>query len=141
MKKSINDIMKKEHLKMEELVNKFKNSDDETTKDSQYLFNQLSWVIKEQFFMEEKLIFSVYNLDVDINGNSELIDDHEEILSILNKIENKKLKNINEDLEKLANVLKTHSKIEEDIFYEKLDNLLSDEEKLEMITRAKEFLK
>lgn len=141
MEKSINEIMKKEHLKIDEMIEKFKNSKDKTSKDSQYLFNKLSWAIKEHFFMEEKLIFSVYDLEVEIHDNNELIDEHGAILKIIKNIDDKKFIDITEELLKLENILKAHSKLEEEIFYENLDNNLSDEEKNEIIIRAKEFLK
>ena len=140
MTDSIRGLMQNEHQKIENIISEYRKS-DKTTADAQYLFDKLIWMIKEHFFLEEKLIFSVYNLEIENHDNEELISQHKSILEILENMSKKKLEETSELLQNAEDELIAHSKLEEEIFYERLDETLSDKEKEDLISRGKEFLK
>ncbi len=139
MTDSIRGLMQNEHQKIDSIIADFRKENKETA-DAQYLFDKLIWAVKEHFFIEEKLIFSTHNLEIENHNNEELLGQHQSILEILSDMSSKKLKDTSEELQNMEDELIAHSKLEEEIFYEQLDETLSNEQKEDLISKVKEFL-
>ncbi|MDP2925084.1 MAG: hypothetical protein Q8N99_01805 [Nanoarchaeota archaeon] len=63
-----------------------------------------------------------------------------DIINILSIIENSVSKGKNPNLEELKYRLNKHSKFEDEVFYPRLDEMLPDHQKDEIINKAKEII-
>ena len=82
------DIMMKEHAKIHKLLNKFKQDLDKG------MFFEFKWTLEKHFFVEEKVIFTVYAMSSPEESEDlfEILKRHKDILWLLRKME--------EDIEK-----------------------------------------
>jgi len=141
MKEPITNAMKEEHNRIDIILDEFKSSLKNNSKDIQENWDRLEWNIKKHFFTEEKVIFSTFTLEGREDKNQDLLKEHEEIIEIIKDINEKKLNGIEEELTKLENKLKEHSEFENETFYPELDKTLTEEEKKNVIERAKEIIR
>jgi hemerythrin len=140
MEHSIEFLMKKEHEKINELINKFKNSLNKDFKNSKEAFNSFKWNLEKHFFAEEKAIFSALVSEQEVDDIFELIKEHQKIMEQVNNIEDDLDENKKPDVSILNEILTKHALYENDVFYPKLDELLSTAQKQEIIERAKEVI-
>lgn len=105
-------------------------------------FNQFKWALEKHFFVEEKVIFSVYSLD---DENEEdifnLLKEHKDILWIINRIEEDLDDNIKPKIRSLRENLRRHIIFENNKFYPLLDEMLDEEQKQLILNRSKEIIR
>ena len=127
--KSIPEIMMREHSRFHNLISEIELKLDKNQEDSQHLFIKLKWTIEKHFFVEEKVIFSIYSSNFEENDYlDKLLKEHKDILFLLGKID-KNFKNSKKLLEELKIIINTHAKYEDDFFYPELEETLSETDK------------
>lgn len=135
--KSICKIMLKEHEKINNLINEFENYPENQN------LNKLNTEIENHFFIEEKIIFSVYSLeikdkekyrnqDIEEDLTTSLIKQHKDILWLI--------KNLSENFNKnkiieLKKQLTKHISLENNNFYPRIDTELDENQKHLIIDR------
>ena len=135
MEKTISQLMKKEHEKINDLLEKFENSPEIN------IFSKFKWTLEKHFFIEEKDIFSVYqSCNEECEEMFDLLKQHKDILFLIDKIEDN-LKNSKSDIEDLKNLLKAHAIFEDRVFYPKLDDELSEDQKKLILERSEEIIR
>jgi len=135
MEKTISQLMKKEHEKINDLLEKFENSPEIN------IFSKFKWTLEKHFFIEEKVIFSVYqSCNEECEEMFDLLKQHKDILFLIDKIEDN-LKNSKSDIEDLKNLLKAHAIFEDRVFYPKLDDELSEDQKKLILERSEEIIR
>ena len=131
MMKSIKEIMDGEHLKILRLLKEFKNQLNEDRENASKIFNNLYWNLEKHFFIEEKVIFSIFSLskpEKDNDGLLKLLKEHKDILFLVERIQND-IDDIGQESEELKETLINHVKFEDEIFYPRLDKELDELEK------------
>ena len=130
MRKTIPEIMLKDHARIHNLLQEVKYKISEKTKDSEYLFIRLKWTLEKHFFVEEKVIFTIYSESElgEIEELNHLINEHKDALLLVKKIDNN-FNNPKEYIEDLDKLLSAHAKFEDEIFYPRLEEELPEEQK------------
>ncbi len=142
MHKTIKNLMDKEHRRIDFLLEEFEKVLNKDLKKAKELFSKFSWNLEKHFYIEEKVIFTIYNSPKNEDDDlDELLKEHKEIQWELKKIKENLENNAKINILKLKTFLKSHSKFEDEIFYPKLDENLSPSEKEIIIDRAEEEIK
>ncbi|MDD5193217.1 MAG: hemerythrin domain-containing protein [Candidatus Nanoarchaeia archaeon] len=139
---SLKKAMDKDHLIIHNLLNKFEKEISEDFEKSKNTFNRLRWILEKHFFVEEKIIFSVYLSIIDEENEyiNKLLMEHEKIFRLLNEIEEDLLDNKKSDISEIKLLLRAHSRFEDDFFYPKIDEEISEKEKLKILNRIEEVI-
>jgi len=148
---TIPEIMIKEHERINQdinsLQNKIKNfKENYTKKDIHKLlkeFYKIKWNIEKHFFVEEKVIISVYlsqRNETENNDINFILKEHKEMLEMLKEIEDDLQDGIKPTLTDLLETLKTHEDQEDNYLYPKFEEELEDKQKLLIKQRANEIL-
>ena len=142
--KNILPLMVRDHSKIDDLIDNFEKNIDSDIITRNESFNVLEWKLEKHLFTEEKAIFTLYNpTDVDEGYKMlpKLIDQHNVIIS--------RLKNWREDIRRNNKIegfydfkkfLNNHREFEEKDFYPKLDETLTEEQKVNIISRITEMI-
>ena len=140
MNKSIPSVMMKDHDKLENLFEKFLKQVKSSFEDHATVmkkFFDFKWNLEKHFFVEEKVIFSIYNYSNEEESDAirGVLNEHKNILWLINRIEidleDKKIpKTMN-----LAEILKNHAQFENKILYPKLEEVLDKNEKQIILDR------
>ncbi|MFA5855818.1 MAG: hemerythrin domain-containing protein [Candidatus Pacearchaeota archaeon] len=141
MKESITNIMDKEHKKIDLILKEFESiySKDKIT--SKEIFSKFKWSLEKHFFLEEKAIFNSNILDEEwISDISKVLDEHQEIINLLEKTEDALNHNKNPELNKLKQLIHVHSVYEDEVFYPKMEEFLSEKQKENIINKTKEII-
>jgi hemerythrin-like domain-containing protein len=142
--KTVTGIMNKEHERIGNLLGEFEANLDKDKKTVADFFNTFEWNLQKHLFVEERVIFSAFNppnLEQDDNDLSNLLKDHAEILSLLEKIRDNIDGDIKHDVWELKNIITAHAEFENEIFYPRLDEELDDVQKQLIFERAEEIIK
>ena len=141
MRKTIPEIMLKDHARIHNLLQEVKYKISEKTKDSEYLFIRLKWTLEKHFFVEEKVIFTIYSESElgEIEELNHLINEHKDALLLVKKIDNN-FNNPKEYIEDLDKLLSAHAKFEDEIFYPRLEEELPEEQKQLIEDRCNEWV-
>jgi len=142
MEKSIPGIMNHEHARIKIMLEDVENNLENLQK-AKELFNIFKWNLEKHFFVEEKVIFTIYGKskqdeDYDIFN---LLKEHKDMLWIFEKIENSFINSQKPDLTDLKEILDAHATFESKTFYPRLEEELSHEEKQIIIDRAEEIVR
>ena len=142
MQTTISELMAEEHKKINNTLEQFEQSEIKDYEESKKLFSIFKWNLDKHFFIEEKVIFHIYNIsseeeDFDIIN---LLKDHKDILWLISKMEESLKSNLKPSVIELKKLLLAHSKIEDKTFYPRLDKELSVEEKALIIGRFDEVI-
>lgn len=135
---SINELMLKEHGKLLSLlINFLKEEDKEKARN---LFENFKWTLEKHLFVEEKAIFDLYQKikGKEVGDIFSLMDEHGDMMNLLKDFEYESSK---ERLEELKKLLIKHQKFEDENFYPKLDEMLDDYKKEELIEKIKEVIR
>ena len=125
---TIADLMYKDHENVENL---FKEFQEKKSKES---LERFKWTLEKHFFIEEKAIFTV----VDVEDFNELINikkEHDEILLMLSDLDE------NSDISEFEKMLVTHKNYEDEVLYPKFDKELSNDIKCQIIERISEVVR
>jgi len=141
MRKTIPEIMLKDHARIHNLLQEVKYKISEKTKDSEYLFIRLKWTLEKHFFVEEKVIFTIYSESElgEIEELNHLINEHKDALLLVKKIDDN-FNNPKEYIEELDKLLSAHAKFEDEIFYPRLEEELPEEQKQLIEDRCNEWV-
>lgn len=138
----ISEVMKKEHEFIDEIIIDIEKNINEAKKVKR-IFQKFKWNLEKHFFIEEKVIFTVYskNLGDDTSSDIEtLLKEHKDIFWLIGKAESLINRNEKPDLSELKKILHAHANFEDEVFYPKLDEEMTDEQKDLIIKRAKEVV-
>jgi hypothetical protein len=142
MATAISQLMKEEHKKINEMLQDFEKSETKDYKESKNLFEKFKWNLDKHFFIEEKVIFHIYNLSSEEENFDiiNLLKDHKDIMWLISKVEESLNKNIKPEVIELKKLLIAHAALEDQIFYPRLDKELNEEEKALIIGRFDEII-
>lgn len=139
----ISEAMLNEHKRLHAVLERLEK---DTKYDSDYwrrLFNEFKWNLEKHFFVEEKAIFEMCNSDCGekIPDIFDLMKEHGEIIFLINEIDDEFEGDLKKRLLEIKKMLVKHSNFEDDNFYPLLDERLSEERKLEILSRIKEIVR
>jgi len=136
----ISEAMLNEHKRLYILLERLEKNSEYGSDGWKELFNEFKWNLEKHFFVEEKVIFELCNSSCGdkIPEIFDLMKEHGEIINLINKIDSGN--NIEENMLNMNKMLIKHSETEDDDFYPLLDEKLSEERKLEILSRVKEIV-
>jgi hemerythrin-like domain-containing protein len=146
MNKPINifKIMVKDHRKIEDLLNKLEEKNNEDFDSMQIAFNKFEWELEKHIFTEEKAIFTSYTPEDITEGYKmlpELTKQHNFIVNRLNNwrkdVSNKRMIT---DFNSFKIFLIRHKNFEEDKVYPMLDQSISENEKRHIVAKINEIV-
>ena len=134
-------LMIAHHGLIEVLLAVFKDSLSDSEKALKAL-GDLGWQTEKHFFTEEKVNFRFvfYNQADVYKITQHMIEEHSQILGMINKIEGQLQEKKEIELNSLSDLLQEHRETEEKILYPKMDELLSQYQKDLMIERINEVV-
>jgi len=136
------DLMLKDHNRLMEYLKDVENNLDCDFGFLSNSFNTFQWNLEKHFFVEEKVIFISNNPDEPdekYNYFSDLMDQHTEILSVIESLRKKLQRREPFDLNELKMLLVKHKTFEEKSIYPVLDQEIDDCTKRVIIDRIKEI--
>lgn len=107
-------------------------------------FFKIKWNIEKHFFVEEKVIFTIYLSQRDEAENNDInhiVKEHKEILEMLEEIEDNLQDGIKPNLNDLLEILATHEDQEDNHLYPKFEEELDEKQKQLIRERANEILR
>ena len=116
--KSITEVMRKHHDKIEGMLNTFENKKDIDS------FSNLKWEVEKHMFTEEKAIFSIHLDTAEVSG---LLEEHKDMMKLLTGEDT--------DTKTFRKLLTKHKDFEEAVIYPKLDKELDERKKELLIER------
>ncbi len=134
-------FMLKEHAKIDSKIidveNSLNNKDEMKS-----LLNELKWLLDKHFFIEEKVIFNIYSkLKEDESQDIiELLKQHKDILWLIKNIQNPSVSNIKVKIKELKDILRIHTKIENNVFYPNLDKELDENSRKIILERIEDVV-
>ncbi len=131
---SIIKLMDKDHKKIKELLLVFENS--ETIQN----FNRFKWNLQKHFFIEEKVIFNTDSLGEDNENLSLILNEHSQILNLMDMLEEDLIDNKKPKTAEMKHLLLNHARFEDEVFYPKLDEILDEQQKQNIIDRTKDII-
>lgn len=133
-------LMIEEHSEIKHLIFKFKEGLGEKT--SLEDFHNLQKKLDSHMYSEEKAIFSLHKKKKTNSVVTLLLKQHTSILDLADAVESKiKYKrDFKEELIELEKIHKEHLELEENEFYYKMDKILSNQEKREMVQSYNKYL-
>jgi len=104
-------------------------------------FEKFKWELEKHIFAEERVIFKAWSKeDSEISKIiQDLIKNHSKMLEALDTICDNLAPNYQFSLDKFETLLKEHASIEETVLYPKLDKVLGDKEKTNIIKKIDEI--
>ncbi len=143
MKKTIPEIMLRDHARIHNLLSEidFNLQNNKNIEESYHLFIRLKWTVEKHFFVEEKVIFTIYASSEleELQNFDNLIKEHREVLFLLKKIDDN-FQNSHELFQKTKKLLSEHAKFEDEIFYPRLEEELTKEQKLLIYDRCEKWV-
>jgi len=138
---TITKLMLQEHGKIRSLLEEL----DRTYDKEQFtkLFNKFKWTLEKHFFIEEKVIFGLYEGEENIENINTLLKEHKNIFLLVKNAEDA-LDEGDFDKSKfqdLKTTLESHADFESNVLYPRLDEELDEDLKKLMIDRANEIIK
>ena len=103
-------------------------------------FNKFKWTLEKHFFVEEKVIFSIYNDEENRNNLDTVLKEHKDMILLIQKAEDALDEGYLELLD-LKTILECHAIFETDILYPKLDAELDQEQRSLILDRASEIIR
>jgi len=141
--KSVCSIMLKEHDKIKNILEEFEKQNNQNNLfNAREVFEKFKWNLEKHFFIEEKIIFNVYQIESqeDDEDIETLLKDHKDILFLIKNIEESLSKDkilLSEPAE-LKQIIDAHVIFENESFYPRLDEELTEEQKQMIIERTEE---
>ncbi len=136
--------MKKDHCKIEDLLNELESDQKRDFNTMKKTFYRFEWELEKHIFTEERAVFTEYS-PIDVSEGYKMlpiITQHHNF--ILNKLENWRdaVRNHRtiQDISELQNFLTKHREYEEQELYPKLDESLTEEQKKHIIDRITQIV-
>jgi hypothetical protein len=142
MKLSILKTMDKDHTKINEVLMEFEKEENKNFEKSKEIFMRFKWLLEKHFFVEEKAIFNSYHVrKMEENENlMKILKEHREILCLIDNMEELLFDEKVLKIHDLKRFIVAHATFEDEVFYPNLDEILSEEQKQEIITRIKDVI-
>ena len=143
MKKTLSTLMHNEHKRINSFLQQFEEMLNRDFEKAKEIFGKFNWNLEKHFYVEEKVIFTVYNSpgNEESENLSRVIKEHKDITWMIKKIKENLDQGIKIDLTELKQILKIHEKFEDEVFYSRLEDELSQNEKELIIERANEIIR
>jgi len=93
--------------------------------------------LKNHFEVEEKFIFKAFITANEIYDIFKLIDEHKEMISLVDEIKKELQSNPSEKIKELKKINSAHIKYEDEFLYPKLENILANNHKKELLSEIK----
>ena len=91
MRKTIPEIMMRDHARIHNLIAEIEKNINEKKnyEDSQHLFIRLKWTLEKHFFVEEKVVFTIYSESEpeEMDELNRLLQEHRDFLLLVKKID------------------------------------------------------
>ena len=138
MKKTIPEIMLRDHSRIHNIIQELKKAKPE---DAQRLFIKFKWNLEKHFYIEEKVVFQIYlnSLNEETEELDKLLSEHKDMLFLIKKIDNH-FHNSANLLSQLDSILTAHAQFEDEIFYPRLEEELSENEKNLIADRCEDWV-
>jgi len=135
-------VMDKDHKKIKDLLMEFEKEENKNFEKSKETFMRFKWMIEKHFFVEEKAIFNFYIIELPGENDDlmRILKEHREILDLITQSEECLFDQKRLDIDNLKHYILAHAKYEDEVFYPKLDEKLTEEKKQEMIDRIKDII-
>lgn len=148
---TIPELMIKEHKRINQeikslqskIINLKENCSKEDTHKLLDEFFKIKWNLEKHFFVEEKVVISIYlshRDETEKNDVDFILKEHREMLKILEEIEDDLQDGIKPTLTNLLETLETHEGQEDNHLYPKFEEELDEEQKTLIKQRANEIL-
>ena len=127
-----------EHGKIRSMLIELENTSDLPYQKK--LFNQFKWTLEKHFFVEEKVIFSIYHGEENMNNLDTVLKEHKDIILLIKKAE----ENLNQghlDIFDIKTIIEAHAEFEDEVLYPKLDEELDENQKELILDRASEIIR
>ena len=136
-------IMLREHERINEFLEEFSECRNNDLNKFMEIFSRFKWNLEKHFFLEEKAIFNVLEITdgTEVSDIFDLMQEHGDILKETKKVGKTLSQNSCPDMTELIEKLQKHAEFEDHFFYPKLDNVLSHQQKEEIIKRAEEIIR
>jgi len=143
-KVSILSLMIKDHCKIENLISDLEDKNQSSFQEMKKAFTKFEWELEKHIFTEEKAIFTNYSPEDVSQGYKmlpELTKQHNYIVNTLNNWrESVRKKKMLTDVYSFKEFLVKHRQFEEERVYPKLEEALSDEDKIHIIAKINELV-
>ena len=123
--------MTKDHKRLTKLLESFKK-----TPSKKNLLILKSNIERHQF-IEEKFIFKAFITANEMYDIFKLMDEHKQINEIIEEIDKKIQENHSKEIKEIESIHSGHIKYEEEFLYPKLENLLDNNHKKELLLKIK----
>lgn len=138
--RSINKTIKKEHKKINKILNLFEKQLPKNFKKAQKTFEKLRWNLEKHFLFEEKIMSSICCFTEEEKPILENSDNPGWYMECINEINDSLDENKIPNLAKFKSKLKEHLNFEDKVFYLETNNLLSKQGKLEALRISNKVL-
>jgi len=135
---NIAQLMLQEHGKLRSFLIELDRIEDK--EQFKKLFNKFKWTLEKHFFVEEKVIFSIYSGEENINNLDKVLKEHKDIILLIKKAE----ENIDQgylDIFDIRTIIEAHADFEDQVLYPKLDEELDIIQKELILERASEIIR
>jgi len=104
-------MMDKEPELIDRILVEFEEMLQKNFKNAKEIFSKFDWTLEKHFFVEEKVIFTIYNSSNEDNDDlNELVKEHKEIIWEIKKIKENLDMGVKPSVIKLKGILNGHSK-------------------------------
>jgi rubredoxin/hemerythrin superfamily protein len=140
-KETILEVMIKDHEKINDLLDSFEKCLNQDKLTLEKVFDAFFWELEKHLFTEEKVIFTLYEPEEQVEFHNiipQLMKEHEKILNELNKLKRSIKLNKECESKQFMDLFLKHKNFEEESFYPKLDQTLDETTKEFIIARINE---
>lgn len=137
---TISSLMKQEHERLFKILDESISLISKDTSKAEEVFFKFKWNMEKHLFTEEKAIFnSEIMVGETVSDMFNLLRAHGEIINLIKNVE-EDFSSDSSNLLKLKDFCLNHEKIENEVFYPKLDEELSPEMRKEIIDKINEIV-
>ena len=142
MQEKIASLMLKEHGRLNSFLVDFNRLLEKDLLLAEKALDKFKWNLEKHFFLEEKVIFDISSsiANEEVSEIFDLMKQHGEIMAELKDIEKNLQNRIKPKSEKLFSLIKEHADYEDSVFYPKLDEKLTENQKNYVVERVKEII-
>jgi hemerythrin len=132
--------MDEQHKHLIDMLENFLREFNKEPFESGLILEKFKVYVERHFSIEEVAIFNTYeSMDSDnVENTFQLMQEHQTIMALFNKIENELGEKAIEDVKELERMLNKHRQFEDETFYPRLDEELNENQKVIIIGKIKE---
>ena len=141
---TVSEFMSMDHDRLGKIFEEFSNLKKDDINRAKIFFSDFKTGLQQHIIWEEEILFPIFERETGMSGvgpTAVMRMEHRQIENFLEEIGEKilegELKGIDKAEVGLLEVLGSHNQKEENILYPEIDNLTSEQEKEQVITRMK----